>query len=35
MRWIDAVILAREVLARYPVYGWDFGLYGKVPLGME
>jgi hypothetical protein len=23
------------VLERYPMYGWDCGLFGKVPLGME
>jgi hypothetical protein len=22
-------------LERYPVYGWDCGLFGKVPLGTE
>jgi hypothetical protein len=27
------MICEREVLARYPTYGWDCGLYGKVPLG--
>jgi hypothetical protein len=29
------MIWAREDLARYMVYGWDYGLFGKVPLGME
>jgi hypothetical protein len=29
------VISTRKVLARYPVYGWDCGLFGKVPLGTE
>jgi hypothetical protein len=22
-------------LERYSVYGWDYGLFGKVPLGTE
>jgi hypothetical protein len=22
-------------LERYRVYGWDYGLFGKVPLGTE
>jgi hypothetical protein len=22
-------------LERYPVYGWDCGLFGRVPLGTE
>jgi hypothetical protein len=27
------VVRAGDVLARYPVYEWNCGLYGKVPLG--
>jgi hypothetical protein len=30
MSWFEQ----RMFLARYPVYGWDCGLFGKVPLSM-
>jgi hypothetical protein len=31
MSWFEQEIF----LKRYPVYGWDCGLFGKIPLGTE